>query len=79
MRDVELLKASREMGFGDNWRQAQEKVKQSFVPEGYQPEAMLKLYEESVDFLKKNDIEDVDDLEPRRRDGFLFLLIRRRF
>lgn len=54
--DAELLKASREMGFGDNWKQAQEKVKMSFVPEGYQPEAMLKLYDESVEFLKKNDL-----------------------
>lgn len=54
--DAELLKASHEMGFGDNWKQAQEKVKQSYVPEGYQPEAMLKLYNESVDFLKKNDL-----------------------
>jgi hypothetical protein len=54
--DAELLKASREMGFGDNWKAAQEKVKQSYVPEGYQPEAMLKLYNESVEFLKKNDL-----------------------
>jgi Bacterial protein of unknown function (DUF885) len=54
--DAELLKASREMGFGDNWKQAQEKVKQTYVPEGYQPDAMLKLYNESVDFLKKNDL-----------------------
>lgn len=54
--DAELLKASQEMGFGDNWKQAQEKVKQTFVPEGYQPEAMLKLYNESVEFLKKNDL-----------------------
>lgn len=54
--DAELLKASSEMGFGDNWKAAQEKVKQSYVPEGHQPEAMLKLYNESVDFLKKNDL-----------------------
>jgi hypothetical protein len=54
--DAELLKASREMGFGDNWKAAQEKVKMSFVPAGQQPEAMLKLYEESVAFLKKNDL-----------------------
>jgi hypothetical protein len=54
--DAELLKASREMGFGDKWKEAQEKVKQSYVPEGHQPEAMLKLYNESVDFLKKNDL-----------------------
>lgn len=54
--DAELLKASREMGFGDNWKAAQEKVKQAYVPEGYQPEAMLKLYDESIAFLKKNDL-----------------------
>jgi len=54
--DAELLKASLEMGFGDNWKAAQEKVKQMYVPEGHQPEAMLKLYDESVAFLKKNDL-----------------------
>lgn len=60
--DAELLKASREMGFGENWRQAQENVKQRFVPEGQQPEAMLKLYHESVDFLKKNDLITIPPL-----------------
>ncbi|MBX2943326.1 MAG: DUF885 family protein [Cyclobacteriaceae bacterium] len=54
--EVELLKASREMGFGDNWKAAQEKVKQSFVPAGQQPEAMLKLYNESIAFLKQHDL-----------------------
>ncbi len=54
--DKELLKASNEMGFGNDWKAAQEKVKQAYVPPGYQPEAMLKLYNESVDFLKKNDL-----------------------
>jgi uncharacterized protein (DUF885 family) len=60
--DAELLKASREMGFGDDWKKAQEQVKQSFVPEGYQPEAMLKLYDESVAFLKKNDLLSIPPL-----------------
>ncbi len=54
--DAELLKASRETGFGDNWKAAQEKVKNSFVPPGKQPEAMFDLYNQSVDFLKKNDL-----------------------
>lgn len=54
--DAELLKASREMGFGDNWKAAQEKVKMSYVPPGQQPEAMYDLYKQSVDFLKKNDL-----------------------
>jgi uncharacterized protein (DUF885 family) len=60
--DVELLKASREMGFGDNWKQAQEKVKNSYVLPGKQPEAILKLYNESVDFLKKNDLITIPPL-----------------
>lgn len=54
--DQELLKASREMGFGDNWKQAQEKVKNTTVPVGKQPELILRLYNESVDFLKKHDL-----------------------
>ena len=54
--DAELLKASRDMGFGDNWKAAQEKVKNSYVAPGKQPEAMLDLYDQSVDFLKKNDL-----------------------
>ena len=54
--DAELLKASREMGFGDDWRAAQEKVKMSFVPPGEQPEAMLDLYNQSIEFLTKNDL-----------------------
>ena len=54
--DAELLKASREMGFGDNWKAAQEKLKNSYVAPGKQPEAMLELYNQSVNFLKKHDL-----------------------
>ncbi|MEN2401243.1 DUF885 family protein [Flavobacterium sp. MC2016-06] len=54
--DAELLKASREMGFGDNWKAAQEKVKNSYVAPGDQPQAMLDLYNQSVEFLKKNNL-----------------------
>ncbi len=51
--DAELLKASREMGFGDNWKAAQEKVKNTYVEPGKQPGAMYELYKQSVDFLKQ--------------------------
>ena len=54
--DQEMLKASREMGFGDNWKAALEKVKNSYVPPGDQPTAMLDLYNESIDFLKRKDL-----------------------
>jgi uncharacterized protein (DUF885 family) len=60
--DKELLKASREMGFGDNWRAAQEKVKNSFVQPGEQPAAMLDLYNQSVSFLKKHDLVTIPPL-----------------
>lgn len=60
--DAELLKASREMGFGDNWKAAQEKVKNSYVEPGKQPEAMYELYKQSVDFLKKNDLITIPGL-----------------
>jgi len=60
--DAELLKASREMGFGDNWKAAQEKVKNMFVQPGKQPEAMYDLYKQSVDFLKKNDLVTIPPL-----------------
>jgi uncharacterized protein (DUF885 family) len=54
--DREMLKASREMGFGDDWKKAMEKVKNSYVPEGKQPELILRLYNESISFLKKNNL-----------------------
>lgn len=60
--DAELLKASREMGFGDDWRAAQEKVKQSYVPPGRQPEAMVDLYDQSIAFLKENDLLTIPPL-----------------
>lgn len=52
----EMLKASNEMGFGNNWKAALEKVKTSYVPPGEQPAAMLKLYNESVDFINQHNL-----------------------
>jgi len=54
--DAEMLKASRELGFGDKWKDALEKVKNSFVPPGRQPEVILRLHNESISFIKKYDL-----------------------
>jgi uncharacterized protein (DUF885 family) len=54
--DKEMLKASREMGYGDNWKAALEKVKTEYVLPGEQPTTMLKLYDESVNFIKGHDL-----------------------
>jgi hypothetical protein len=53
---LKCLKASRELGFGDKWKDALEKVKNSFVPAGQQPEMILRLYNESISFIKKYDL-----------------------
>ncbi|MBY0534475.1 MAG: DUF885 domain-containing protein [Chitinophagaceae bacterium] len=54
--DAEMLKASKELGFGDNWKAALEKVKNSYVPPGEQPAAILDLMNQSLAFLKKYDL-----------------------
>jgi uncharacterized protein (DUF885 family) len=60
--DKEMLKASHDMGFGDNWKAALEKVKNSYVPAGQQPEMILRLFNESVDFLKQHDLVTIPPL-----------------
>ena len=58
----EMLKASREMGFGDNWNAAVEKVKQMHVPPGAQPELIRKLVVEGSDFAKEHKLVTVPPL-----------------
>jgi Bacterial protein of unknown function (DUF885) len=52
--DREMLKASREMGFGDDWKKAIEKTKDSAVPPGAQPGMIRDLLVEAVDYLRAN-------------------------
>ena len=58
----EMLKASREMGFGSDWHAAVEKVKQMHVPPGEQPELIRKLVVEGSDFVKQNNLVTVPPL-----------------
>jgi uncharacterized protein (DUF885 family) len=58
----EMLKASHDMGYGDDWHAAVEKVKQMHVPPGEQPELIRKLVVEGSDFVKKNDLVTVPPL-----------------
>ncbi|MGA8939777.1 MAG: DUF885 family protein [Acidobacteriaceae bacterium] len=58
----QMLIASREMGYGDNWHAAVEKVKEMHVPPGEQPELIRKLVLEGSDFAKKNDLVTVPPL-----------------
>jgi uncharacterized protein (DUF885 family) len=58
----EMLKASREMGYGDDWHKALEHVKEMHVEPGEQPEAIRKLVLEGADFVEKNDMVTVPPL-----------------
>jgi hypothetical protein len=50
----EMKKASREMGFGDDWKAAMEKVKESYVPPGEQTELIRRLGREAEDFFAQH-------------------------
>jgi len=60
--DAEMLKASREMGFGDDWQKALEKIKNTYVPAGKQPEEILKLYNDALTFIKGRDLITIPPL-----------------
>ncbi len=51
-----MLEASRELGFGDDWRAAQEHVKGLHVAPGEQPELIRQLAYEAVDFLESHEL-----------------------
>lgn len=58
----QMLKASREMGYGDDWHAAVEKVKQMHVAPGEQPDLIRKLVVEGSDFAKENNLVTVPPL-----------------
>ncbi len=65
--ETEMKKASREMGYGDDWKRALEAVKQTYVEPGKQPELIKKLAYEAIDFVEKNDLVTIPRLA---RDGW---------
>lgn len=59
---VEMLKASNELGFGDDWRQALESVKRRHVQPGEQPAMVKALALEAIKFLDDHDLVTVPPL-----------------
>ena len=54
--DARMLEASRDLGYGDDWRAALEHVKTLHVEPGGQPELIVELAQEAVDFLEARDL-----------------------
>jgi hypothetical protein len=68
----EMKKAAREMGFGDDWKAALEKVKQDHVAPGEQPALVRDLAREAVAFVESHDLVTVP---PLARDGWRMTML----
>ncbi len=60
--EAEMKKASREMGFGDDWKKALEKVKNTYVPRGEQPQMVRDLALQAINFVTQHDLVTVPPL-----------------
>jgi uncharacterized protein (DUF885 family) len=58
----EMKKASRELGYGDDWKKALEHVKQQYVEPGKQPEMIRDLALEAIKFVDDHDLITVPQL-----------------
>jgi uncharacterized protein (DUF885 family) len=58
----EMKKASRELGYGDDWKKALEHVKNSYVKPGEQPQMIRDLALEAIKFVEDNDLVTVPQL-----------------
>jgi len=58
----EMKKASRELGFGDDWKKALETIKNKYVEPGKQPELIRKQAYEAIEFLEKNELVTIPKL-----------------
>ncbi len=60
--DAEMLKASREMGFGDDWKKALDKIKENHVAPGQQPALIHRLADEAVKYVEDHHLVTVPEL-----------------
>jgi uncharacterized protein (DUF885 family) len=58
----EMKKASRDLGYGDDWKKALEHVKSTYVEPGKQPELIRTLAEEAIKFVDDHDLVTVPQL-----------------
>lgn len=60
--DAEMAKATREMGFDNDWKAALEKVKTAYPPLGKQPELVFELANEAINFVEQNKLITVPSM-----------------
>jgi len=60
--DREMLRASNEMGFGNDWKKALEAVKNKYVEPGQMIHLVRDLSREAIDFVEKQELVTIPDL-----------------
>jgi hypothetical protein len=60
--DAEMLRASRDLGYGDDWKKALEHVKSDYVAPGQQPALILQQVLEAIDFVEQHKLVTVPPL-----------------
>ncbi len=60
--DAEMLRASRDLGYGDDWKKALEHVKTDYVPPGQQPDFIKGLVLEAIDYVQVHSLVTVPPL-----------------
>ncbi len=60
--EAEMVKASRELGYGDDWRKALEHVKNLYVDPGKQPQLIVDLANEAIQYVESNNLISVPPL-----------------
>jgi len=60
--EAEMINASRELGYGDDWHKALEYVKSLHVPPGEQPYLIRDLALEAIEFLEEHDLVTIPGL-----------------
>ena len=58
----QMLEASQDLGYGDDWHKALEHVKNTYVEPGQQPKLIRDLANQGIDFAEKNNFVTVPDL-----------------
>jgi hypothetical protein len=61
--EAEMRKASREMGFGDDWKMALEKTKTMHPPPGGQPAMIRDLLVEAIDYVRSRDMITIPQVD----------------
>ncbi|MFL9485599.1 DUF885 family protein [Chitinophagaceae bacterium LWZ2-11] len=77
--DAEMLKVSKEMGFGTDWKKALEKVKQHYVEPGMQPELINRLAEQAIRYVDSANLVTVPDLAKETWRMFMLTPEQQRF